>query len=122
MTSARGSRHSRQTRLREIGESGQAKIAAASVEVRGSGVAAEVEARYLAGAGVRELRVGDARVASSAQAIDASLAVVVDASLASNADDARDGALSAFGIRDASARAVATGAHRALVSLRRALA
>ena len=120
MTYARASRHSRQTKLIEIGDAGQAKIAAATVEVRGSGPAAAVEARYLAGAGVGKLRVESDAMAEAARALDRAVVVVVDASLTTmtGADDA---SVAAFGLRDASARAVASGAHRALVHLRRAL-
>ncbi len=48
-------RYSRQTRLREVGELGQARLAAASIVVEGR-ESAETEARYLERAGVREVR------------------------------------------------------------------
>ena len=122
MTHAWESRHSRQTKLIEIGDAGQAKIAAASAEVRGSDPAAAIEARYLAGAGVGELRVASDAIAEAARAIDRAVVVVVDASLTSMPDDDEgEESVAAFGLRDASARAVASGAHRALVRLRRAL-
>ena len=120
MTYTRALRHSRQMKLIEIGDAGQARIAAASVDVRGSGPAAAVEARYLAGAGVGELRVESDAIAEAARAIDRAVVVVVDSSL-TTMPGGDDGVVTAFGLRDASARAVASGAHRALVRLRRAL-
>lgn len=50
-----GERYSRQTRLREVGERGQARLAAATVLVEGR-EGAETEARYLERAGLREVR------------------------------------------------------------------
>jgi hypothetical protein len=47
-------RYTRQTRLPEIGESGQARIARTEAEVRGSD-GADVEIRYLWGAGVENI-------------------------------------------------------------------
>ena len=45
-------RFTRQTRLPEIGERGQARLSAALVPLTTSGFAADIEARYLRGAGV----------------------------------------------------------------------
>lgn len=50
-----GDRFNRQTRLREVGEHGQARLAAATVVVAGR-EGAETEARYLERAGVGEVR------------------------------------------------------------------
>jgi hypothetical protein len=50
-----GDRYSRQTRLREVGEHGQARLARATVSVEGR-EAAETEARYLERAGVCAVR------------------------------------------------------------------
>ncbi len=47
-------RYTRQTRLAEIGDAGQARIAGAIAEVRGSD-GADVEIRYLWGAGVQHI-------------------------------------------------------------------
>ncbi len=51
-------RFTRQARLVEVGESGQARLAGASVHVAGDGAKADVEARYLRGAGVRVVLAG----------------------------------------------------------------
>jgi hypothetical protein len=85
--------------------------------VRGSGLAAEVEARYLAGSGVGHLLVSDSAVARSAKEVDASLDVVIEPSLTSTsiADPEWAGSFCA------PARDVALGAYRALSSLRRVL-
>lgn len=45
-------RFTRQTRLAEIGERGQARLSAAIVPITTAGFAADIEARYLRGAGV----------------------------------------------------------------------
>jgi len=45
-------RYTRQVRLAEVGEAGQARLASAHACVHGDGMAADVEARYLRGAGV----------------------------------------------------------------------
>ena len=109
-------RHARQTRLAEVGPGGQAKIAAASAEVPGEGLAALVAARYLAGAGLAGLRVREAAAAAWAQAMDARVRVDVDPLL--------EGALPAAPseIRDPAARQLAAGALHALGVLRSVLA
>src|SRR5207244_3615498 len=43
-------RHTRQARLAEVGEDGQASLARGDVSVRGAGLSAAIEARFLAGA------------------------------------------------------------------------
>jgi molybdopterin/thiamine biosynthesis adenylyltransferase len=108
-------RHARQERLAGVGPAGQARIALATVEVRGSGLEAEVAARYLAGAGVGAVRVGDEIAARAARAVDAGVRVEVVAGLAGPADEGPDE------IRDPHARAVAAGALAALRALRRML-
>jgi hypothetical protein len=85
-------RHARQTRLREVGAEGQAKIAAAKVSCA-SGFAGWVEARYLRAAGVGEVAPGTVE-----------------------ARDAR------FDDLDPAAREVALGAHAAVAALREILA
>jgi hypothetical protein len=50
-----GDRYSRQTRLREVGVHGQARLAQATLSVQGR-EAAETETRYLERAGVRAVR------------------------------------------------------------------
>lgn len=108
-------RHTRQVRLAEVGADGQGRIARAVVAVHGRGLAAQVAARYLAGAGVARLRVGEDAVAAAARAIDASVAVDVDASLAVDRVDAP------AELVDPTARALGAGALAALRAIREAL-
>ncbi|MGD0530047.1 MAG: hypothetical protein ABSE49_33235, partial [Polyangiaceae bacterium] len=75
-------RHARQAQLAGVGASGQARIRRATAEVRLEGLAADVAARYLAGAGVSGLRVRAEELAAGARALDASVRVEVDPSLA----------------------------------------
>jgi molybdopterin/thiamine biosynthesis adenylyltransferase len=109
-------RHSRQTRLREIGEGGQRRIGAATAIVASTGFAAEIEARYLAGAGFGRVVVADAASSAAARAIDPS--VVVEQR---DAVEAAVAAPFAAEIADPSARAVAEGAWRALAAIRAAV-
>jgi hypothetical protein len=51
------SRYARQIAVPGIGDEGQRRISSLSVEVRGDGLAAEICALYLAGAGVAQLVV-----------------------------------------------------------------
>jgi hypothetical protein len=108
-------RHGRQSRLTEIGASGQGRIGRADAAVPLDGLAGEVAARYLAGAGVSRLRVKSDAAARAAHAVDPGVLVEVDTTL-------RDAmGASPFGLRDRAADDVARGAHAALVELRRAL-
>jgi hypothetical protein len=109
-------RHTRQIRLPEIGDCGQALFAAGRVRVVGEGLAAEVAARYLAGAGVGTLCVDGERVARAARAVDPD----VKTEPAREAGAARAGP--PFELVDGAAREVAAGAWAALVALRRLLA
>jgi hypothetical protein len=109
-------RHARQSKLAEIGPAGQARIARARVDVGLDGVAAEVAARYLAGAGVGGLRVPSEDAAASARAVDASVPVEVSAAIAVACEPAALAVL-----RDPSARALGLGALVALEALRSAL-
>jgi hypothetical protein len=68
-------RHARQVRLAEVGEAGQARLAAATVDVPLEGAAGEIAARYLAGAGIGHLRVTDPRLVQAARAVDPSAVV-----------------------------------------------
>lgn len=108
-------RHDRQARLAEVGSEGQARIAAASVAVRASGLAAEMETRYLAGAGVGRIRVGDPALADVATSIDPAVRVEVDAdavnAVGGDASELRE-------LRDPCAREAARGAREALRALR----
>jgi len=100
-------RHSRQAGLAEVGGIGQARIARARVDVCAGGLAGDVAARYLAGAGVRGLRVRNASIASAARAVDPEVEVTV---AALDADDTADG----FDLRDPTARELARGSRLAL--------
>lgn len=108
-------RHTRQVRLAEVGEAGQSRLAAAEVEVSSAGFAGEVEARYLAGAGVGALRVGSEVHGAAARAMDAGVRVELGA--VTGPSELPPGLASLEG----AARDVAEGAYRALVSVRAAL-
>jgi hypothetical protein len=108
-------RHARQMRLPEIGARGQTRIVGVRVDVAFEGLAAEVAVRYLAGAGIGRVRVRDERLAQVALAIDPSVLVEVDPTLSVAAT------LGAIDLRDPDARAVARGAHAALLAIRSAL-
>jgi hypothetical protein len=105
-------RHGRQDRLAEVGSQGQARIAAATADVRLTGLAGEVATRYLAGAGVGRLRVREAGLVAVASAVDPAVRVeVVDAGVSA-------GAFAGDPFRDPAAAAVAHGAREALRILR----
>ncbi len=109
-------RHARQVRLREVGAAGQARLAASTVQISGDGLAAEIEARYLAGAGVPLLVESDA-IAAAAREVDPALHVSTQTSAA----------LRLCGppppdVRDPVARELVCGAHAALVAIRTILA
>jgi hypothetical protein len=108
-------RHGRQARLAEVGPEGQERVARSEATVSLEGLAGVVAVRYLAGAGVRRLRVSSEAVAKHARAVDPSVATEIDAGLVD------PGGASRFGLRDATADAVARGAHAALSELRRSL-
>jgi hypothetical protein len=131
------SRYSRQTRLAEVGETGQARLAAGHVFVVADGLAGEVQARYLAGAGVGTLHVlheGPARAASQVN-VDVDVDVNGDGDVnglsspspspspspstsTSTSTTTTTSTISGFGIRDEAAREVALGAWRALHDIR----
>jgi hypothetical protein len=113
-------RHGRQVRLVEVGSAGQALLAGAGVDVRLAGPAAEVAARYLAGAGVGRLRVADPALAGSARAVDPKVRVEVDGAFAPppSVAKAQTQASGGFDLRDPAARDVAAGAAAALDALR----
>ena len=64
-------RHSRQSKLVEVGATGQARIARAVVDVGLDGLAGLVAVGYLAGAGVGSVRVREGRQGEVARAVDA---------------------------------------------------
>jgi hypothetical protein len=72
----RADRYARQISV--IGEAGQRRIGSLEVEVRGQGLAAEICALYLAGAGVAKLVVSEALV-ERVQAVNAEVEVVARA-------------------------------------------
>jgi molybdopterin/thiamine biosynthesis adenylyltransferase len=106
-------RHARQARLAGVGAEGQARIGRASVDVRLDGFAADVAARYLAGAGVGCVRVRAEDLAEGARAIDAGVRVEVDPSLGIEADT--------VDLEDPGARDLARGALHALRAIRAAI-
>jgi hypothetical protein len=108
-------RYGRQVRLAEVGAAGQARIERARVDVRVDGLAADVAARYLAGAGVGCVCVRGQALAEAARAIAPGVRVDIDPTLAP-ADQAM-----AFDLRDPCARDLARGAHAALCALRAVL-
>ena len=127
-------RHTRQMRLAEVGPEGQARIARAVVDVPGTGLAAEVAARYLAGAGVACVRVQDPSAAAAARALDAS--VRVERIGEGEQEDGKTGSplgrnqilpvfpsscFSSEDMKDPIARELATGALLALEALKAAL-
>jgi hypothetical protein len=110
-------RYARQIRLAEVGEAGQRRLGDSTCTVQGSGLAAEVEARYLAGSGIGHLLVSDAAVARSAREVNPSVDVLIlHAGVTAKA--AEPEWLQSL---SSPARDVALGAYRALSSLRRAL-
>jgi hypothetical protein len=107
-------RHARQARLVEVGPEGQARIARAVVPVGVNGLAADAAVRYLAGAGVSEVRVRDPALGEVARVLDPAVRVEVDARLP-------DASTTGFDLRDPVARAFAGGAVIALRALRGAI-
>lgn len=106
-------RHARQALLAGVGAEGQARIERASVDVPLDGFAADVAARYLAGAGVGRVHVRAAELAEGARAIDAGVRVDVDPSLGLATEH--------VDLDDAGARDLARGALCALRAIRAAL-
>ena len=109
-------RHARQAKLPEVGAAGQQRIAQALVDVCLEGPAADIAARYVAGAGVAGVRVRDAALADGARAIAPALLVEVDPALPLDVSEG-----GGFDLRDAACRDLARGAHAALRALRAAL-
>jgi hypothetical protein len=107
-------RHSRQARLATIGVEGQARIARAFVDVGLRGFGATVAVRYLAGAGVRGLRVPTSDLAAAAREVDGRVHVEVDPSLPQSRPVE-------VPLSDPAARELAQGAIFALRALRSAL-
>ncbi|HEY1697425.1 MAG TPA: hypothetical protein VGG39_34925 [Polyangiaceae bacterium] len=114
-----GERHGRQSRLAGIGAEGQARIGRTSVEVRLGGLAGEVAARYLAGAGVGGLTVPSEAVAAAARAVDGRVPVEVDGGATSS--PVHGPAHASEVLEDAAAAEVLEGARFALRAIKRAL-
>ena len=124
-------RHARQIKLAEVGSAGQARIAGARVDVPYAGLAGEVAARYLVGAGVGRLRVRTERIAATARGIDPATLVEVAPELEGHGAQGEPGEpgtqreprhpADESDLRDASAQAVERGARFALAALRHAL-
>jgi hypothetical protein len=108
-------RHTRQRRLVEVGQGGQERIGALAAHVAGEGLGAIVQARYLAGAGVRSIQTNSAAIGQHARRVDPDTCVVAAAPMESLPE------APSFDVRDPSARAIAQGAWRALRVLRGAL-
>jgi hypothetical protein len=102
-------RHGRQIRLVEIGEAGQERLVASEVVLGGTGDVREVEAAYLARAGVHVVDDVSAQAKAKARAG------------ADGTSDRRAETLASLGIRDSFAHDVADGAVRALLAMRRIL-
>jgi hypothetical protein len=111
-------RHGRQIRLAEVGSTGQKRILEATVDVAVGGLAAEVAARYLAGAGVGCIRVRSTALAAAATAVDPAVRVEVDSG--SGHEDVGVHPES-HDFRDPVAREVAEGARAALRAIRAVL-
>ena len=109
-------RYTRQARLAEVGERGQALLCAAEATLVGEGVAGMIAARYAAGAGVLSPRVRAAEALTAGAAVDARMRAVTDPSL----ETAKVPAW--LDLRDPAARDVARGAYEALVAIRALLA
>jgi hypothetical protein len=110
-------RHARQARLVGVGREGQARLSVARADVPLDGLAGDVAARYLAGAGVGRVRVRSAATAEGARAIDRLVTIEVSPSLAAESPD--DGP--ATGLRDPVTQQLARGATCALRALLRAI-
>lgn len=117
-------RFTRQQRLLEVGAAGQARIAAARLSPRARGLAGEVEALYLAGAGVGTLVVHDAKAGETAAALAPDVRIVVASADTGGSVAAADRTAplpAPIAGLVAGARDVGEGAWRALVALRAVL-
>jgi hypothetical protein len=113
-------RHTRQARLAEVGSERQKKLVSTEARVRALGFAGEIEARYLAGAGVGSLVVNDAAQARAAVSVDPAVRTIVAENRADG--DPSTPLLPILAALDPAAREVAEGAYRALQTLRKLLA
>jgi hypothetical protein len=104
----------RQHALREVGDAGELRLAAATAAVPLGGLAGRVAARYLAGAGVGTVHVIDAQAVASTRG--AGTDAVVEIAELGPSLPLRD-----LGLRDVRARELAAGALLALRQVRLAL-
>ena len=104
-------RYARQMRVAEVGHEMQEKLRGASVCVSGSNLAAQVEALYLAGAGVGTVCV-DAPIQDQIKAINSQITIVTNDSESKLKIDDRVSSL------DPAAAQVASGSLAALTRLK----
>jgi hypothetical protein len=140
-------RHSRQTRLAEVGDAGRARLAAGHAFIVADGLLGEVQARYLAGAGVGTLHVLHEGPARAAAQVDGDIVVNRDVDVDVDVNGDGDGDVETtmpspspptmtstttettastttvpeFGMRDGAARDVAAGAWLALCAIKNLL-
>lgn len=107
----------RQRLVPEIGASGQAQIDAATGLVTATGLAGEVEARYLAGAGFGLIRTSSHAASRAAIEAHPGVAIATDAERIDPPDHPLADAIAELG-PDPAVRAVAQGAARALRQIR----
>jgi hypothetical protein len=103
--------------LAEVGAEGQARIGRLAVDLVIDGFAADVAARYLAGAGVAAVRVRDGALAATVRAVDPAVGVAIDERVGEGRIEAPAVPLP---LRDPAARELARGASFALDALRTA--
>lgn len=108
-------RYARQTRVAEVGREKQENLRHASVVVSGSDLSAQVEALYLAGAGVGTLRVSNV-IATDIAALNSDVVVEAELGVSENENEARATDL------DPAAAAIFSGSSRALQKLKTILA
>lgn len=115
-------RFSRQIRLPEIGEHGQARLSSSDVRPTASGFARVVESLYLAHAGVRVVEASDPAASTSPAGSDregsATGCVATGTAVTAAGATADDDPLAGLGLRHAAAREIADGALRALRTIR----
>lgn len=112
-----GARTVRQALVPEIGSEGQAHIDAASAIVTAIGLAGEVEAHYLAGAGFGLIRTSSHAASRAARDTNPAIAIAADADPGEPPDHPLADSISEV-VTDPAILAVARGAARALRQIR----
>jgi hypothetical protein len=102
-------------RVAEVGREKQENLRHASVVVHGHDLSAQVEARYLAGAGIGALRVNEA-IAEDVATLNSDVVIETHSEKSEREDDARAADL------DPAAAAIFSGAARALQKMKELLA